>query len=57
MTLAELEAELRRLTEAKNAQYWAFCRQAKAGPLDPALCRRQVELEQEIRCLKRSTAG
>lgn len=57
MTLPELEAELHRVTEAKNAQYWAFCRQAKAGPPDPALCRRQVELELEIRRVKRSTAG
>lgn len=57
MTLPELEAELHRVTEQKNAQYWAFCRQAKAGPPDPALCRRQVELELEIRRVKRSTAG
>lgn len=48
MTLPELEAELHRVTEQKNAQYWAFCRQAKAGPPDPALCRRQVELERAI---------
>lgn len=57
MTLPELEAELHRVTEQKNAQYWAFCRQAKAGPPDPALCRRQVELELEIRRVKRATAG
>ena len=57
MTLEQLEAELHRVTEQKNAQYWAFCRQAKAPPVDPALCRRQVELELEIRRVKRAAAS
>lgn len=48
MTLDELEAELRRVTEAKNAQYWTFTRTARGSPPDPALCRRQVELERAI---------
>lgn len=55
--LAVLEEELRRVTEEKNAQYWRFCRCANAKPVDPALCRRQVELELEIRRVKRAAQG
>lgn len=53
--ISELEAELRQVRETKNEQYWAFTRQANAPPVDPALCRREVELEAELRDARRVT--
>lgn len=41
--------ELHEVRREKNAQYWLFTRTATAKPVDPALCRREVELEQELR--------
>lgn len=51
--IAQLEEELRQVREAKNAQFWIFTRCANAPPVDPALCRREVELEAELRDARR----
>ena len=48
-TLEELEAELRTVHAERDRQYWCFTRQARARPVDPGLCRRQVGLERQIR--------
>ncbi len=51
--IEQLEEELRQVRETKNEQYWAFTRRANAPPVDPSLCRREVELEAELRDARR----
>lgn len=43
-----LRAELAQLQEQRNAQYWAFTRQAKAKPVDAAITRRIGEIERQL---------
>lgn len=47
--IAQLETELKDVRAQRQAQYWAFTRQARAKPVDPALCRREIELDAELK--------
>ncbi len=51
--IEQLEDQLRQVRAIKNEQHWAFTRRANALPVDPALCRREVELEAELRDARR----
>lgn len=50
--IAQLEAELKEVRSQRQAQYWAFTRQARAKPVDPALCRREIELDAELKAAR-----
>ena len=50
--IAQLEAELRDVRAQRQAQYWAFTRQSRAKPVDPALCRREIELEADLKAAR-----
>ena len=50
--IAQLETELKDVRAQRQAQYWAFTRQARVKPVDPALCRREIELEAELKAAR-----
>jgi len=50
--LERMGEELETLQIERNLQYWRFTRRANAKPVDPALMRQIVELEEAIAKLK-----
>lgn len=53
-TEQEIRADLDAAKVEENRQYWAFTRTARGKPVDPAVTRRIVALEDELRALDRS---
>ena len=53
MSLQELKQELEKVTAERNRQYWDFTRTARGKPVDPAITRKMVELENQINAIER----
>lgn len=53
MSLQDLKQELEAVQTERNRQYWNFTRTARGKPVDPAVTRRMVELENQINAIER----
>ena len=51
--LQELKQELEDVQAERNSQYWNFTRTARGKPVDPALTRKMVALEDQIKAIER----